>query len=280
MKSIDPQKNYNAVRGAVLKTFELSKDFDASKNIIKSSQLGKGEKNGIEAELVFFEKFFGKVKPTKNFGEKADFVEAGRNVFFDVTTSLTWKNPMDYVEMEAAKGAKYKLALVNNRTKEINIIPVSVPKCAECGEQSFHIAQLLHMGHDAYQPLSENQIISVYCPSCESVERLEDYSFIMHSPFLTAQEMTDVVEPSQEERRKALLSGTMDIIHCLSKTSGKVLFGLCEKAYLMTDHRGSGEYGTYLYWKKPCARNLMESFVDFSIIGDTENIVITKEDTN
>jgi hypothetical protein len=217
----------------------------------------------------------GKVIPTKNFGEKSDFMSISGREFFDVTTDLTWKNPEEYVKLELSKKAKYRIALVNVKTKTIDVIPIAVPRCTECDGKSFYIVHLLHQGYDAYQPLSKSQIISVYCPSCENVERELDYNFIMHSPLLLSQELTDVTEPSAEERKRLLLHETMEIIRFLSVTSGKILFGLGEKAFLMTDQHGEGTYGTYLYWKKPCSSQLISNFLDFHIIDDTESLIIT-----
>lgn len=97
-----PAALFNKVRRHMFSVYEKTRDFDKSLQVLKSYRIIRPWKHGLKAELLFYDKFYTKLKldPLLDAGVKADFsgVRNKKAVNFDVTTNLEYKDINKYVD--------------------------------------------------------------------------------------------------------------------------------------------------------------------------------------
>ena len=268
-----PAALFNKVRHHMFSIYEKTHDFDKSLEVLKRYALVKPAKHGLKAELLFYDKFYAKLKldPLLDAGVKADFsgIRNRKPVNFDVTTNLQYKDINKYADVVQRKRKRYELALVNLKSEEVEFFPLRFPICQECGLFSHYVLLMSRPSRDVTWSQSTSQAIVRHCPSCWEFEIVEEYSYYISSTLLALKESLSLqaCEESRDPNFDAdefLRTESIPIVQSFEGESRKLISALSEGDYIITDPRDAdGYYGGRILWVHPLATRFFGDIINY-----------------
>jgi hypothetical protein len=268
-----PAALFNKIRRHVFSVYEKTHDLDNALEVLKSYQVIRPWKHGLKAELLFYDKFYTKLKldPLLDAGVKADFSGVRKNnaVNFDVTTNLQYKNINKYADVLQRKRKRYEIALVHLRSEEVEFFPLRFPICHECGLFSHYVLFMSRPSRDVTWSQSTSQALIRHCPSCWEFEIVEEYSYYISSILLTLDELLSL--QSHEESRdpsfdpdKFIKTESISMVQSFESESRKLISAFAEGDYVVTDPRNAdGYFGGRILWTHPLADRFFGDIFDY-----------------
>lgn len=233
--------------------------------MIKKWKINKRWKNGFIGELVFYDAYRDKLKLAPIEVAKADFhgFEKKKETFYQVTTSLAYKDPNDFLDF-VKRGKNYTIVLVDPKNYDIEFMPLKLPICKECGSFAHYIFYLNPPTSKMarYSDISDWQDIIQYCNNCEAEpSELETFNYLIHSPIAEAKEIE--AEQICPETRisgwrydRHLRSVGEHLAKFAKGLSQRIISGVAENEYVVTDRHGGGYWAGKLLWKHPLMKDL------------------------
>jgi hypothetical protein len=163
-----------------------TRGIDGALDLLRRSRVNERWKKGVKAEILFYDVFREKkhLSPLLDV-MKADFVgvERGRNVYYDVTTNLSFKDPRQYTDY-LKKNRRYEIVVVDLDELKFDFIPLRFPICDYCGELSYYLFHLCFPMSETWRvnEVSDNQDLVKYCLSCDDYETVESFSYLIPLP--------------------------------------------------------------------------------------------------
>jgi len=263
------------IRHHVFSVFEKTGDIDSSLAVIHAYSLPKILTRtftaGLNAELLVYSKEGSRLKlePLLDAGVKADFtgIRKGSPVNIDVTTNLEYKDVNTYADVIRRKKKSYEIALVDLRKEEIQFFPLRFPICQDCGRFSHYILYMARPPRSVFFLASEYQVIYEHCPHCWSFRQVEyNDSYFVHSILYSLQERTgDQFQPETADpdfdADQFLIKESISTVKFFEKLTGKMLSGIAEEEYVITDPRDADGYWTArILWKHPLAKDIDDEY--------------------
>jgi len=272
-KQEHPAELFNKVRRHMFSVYEKTHDFDKALEVLNSYQISKAWKHGLKAELLFYNKFYTKLKldPLLDAGVKADFsgVRNRQAVNFDVTTNLEYKDINKYANVVQRKRKRYEIALVNLKSEEVEFFPLRFPICQECGLFSHYILFMSRPSRDVTWSQSTSQALIRHCPNCWEFEIVEEYSYYIPSILVELEELLSL-QASEETRdpkfnvNNFVKTESISLVQSFESESQKLISALSEGDYIITDPRNAdGYYGGRILWVHPLAKGFFGDTIDY-----------------
>lgn len=194
----------NDIEGSIQKALKTA---EINNRILK---LTPQHYKGLKGEIIFYGTKFESLDldPLMEIGHvPADFRSQKTNQYYDVTT-----NP-DYKDIEGFNrndSRELMIAVVDIKSKEIELIPTSFPTCPDCGDCLHYIYFLEDLN-------SKNQELVLYCCNCFYSKEVEcsNHFFSAQSDF-EAEFITDE-ERNTSEAQKFLNDWLTDISNSAKK---------------------------------------------------------------
>ncbi|WP_321431119.1 DUF4365 domain-containing protein [uncultured Methanolobus sp.] len=126
---------------AFLDSFKMNHDMeeslqialDTAKEANKNLELSINQYNTLKGQIIFYAKKHDlfELKLDDKLGDKpADFYSPNTNRYFDILTNPDYADIEDYLRCDSKE---YKIAYVDTKSEEIEIIPTVFPTCPKCG---------------------------------------------------------------------------------------------------------------------------------------------------
>lgn len=270
-KKEHPAALFNKVRHHMFSIYEKTHDFDKSLEVLKRYPLVKPAKHGLKAELLFYDKFYTKLKldPLLDAGVKADF-SGTRNrkpVNFDVTTNLQYKDINKYANVVQKKRKRYELALVNLKSEDVEFFPLRFPICPKCGLFSHYVLFMSRPSSEMTSFFSTGQALIRHCPKCFEFDIVEEYSYQIPSIFVELEDVYEMYEVTRDlkfDPDNFIKTESISIVQSFESESRKLISAFSEGDYIITDRRdASGYYGGRILWAHPLAERYFGDIIEY-----------------
>lgn len=264
-------QEFNNIRRIIFSTFHKTgsaKAFEYLEGYKK--KLGLTGYSGLRAELNFYKDYLKEFKLTvgADVGDHTDFSGSlGSEVYrFDVTTNLDYKKLKDYEPLQKSANAKYKIALVKQNGDLDELIDINFPFCTDCEEgRLMDIGILLGANYNSHgeNQSTNDQVLIGACSHCDyyqeqkriSTHFLLDYETEIRNEldndYDRIEYLASIGKKAEFNIDKVVSKHTNNVLPYLHTQFDKILFGLGERNYNITDPRdGDGYFYTKLRWRK------------------------------
>ena len=270
-KKEHPAALFNKARHHMFSVYEKTQDFDKSLEVLKKYRLIRPSKYGLKAELLFYDRFYTKLKldPLLDAGVKADFsgVRNKKPVNFDVTTNIEYKDINKYVNVVQRKKKLYEIALVNLKSEEVEFFPLRFPICPECGLFSHYVLFMSRPSSEMTSFFSTGQALIRHCPKCYEFSTVEEYSYQIPSIFVELEDVYEMYEETRDPKfdpDNFIKTESISIVQSFESESQKMISAFSEGDYIVTDPRNaSGYYGGRILWVHPLADPFFGDTIDY-----------------
>jgi len=270
-KKEHPAALFNKARHHMFSVYEKTQDFDKSLEVLKKYRLIRPSKYGLKAELLFYDRFYTKLKldPLLDAGVKADFsgVRNKKPVNFDVTTNIEYKDINKYVNVVQRKKKRYEIALVNLKSEEVEFFPLRFPICPECGLFSHYVLFMSRPSSEMTLSLSTGQALIRHCAHCFEFNLVKEYSHYIPSIFIELQDVYEMYEETRDPNfnpDKFVKNESISIVQSFESESQKMISAFAEGDYIVTDPRdASGYHGGRILWVHPLADRFFGDIIDY-----------------
>jgi len=178
------------------KEYEKSKDSEeALQKALNTARINKGTLNltpmcfaGLEGEIIFYGRYnetldFDLLPDTKK--THADFHSPITQKYYDVTTNIDYKDLGKYIRDE---NREYLLSCVDRKSREVELIPTSFPKCPNCSSPAHYVVYLDDTKMTTFDSFCDYpyQVLKLYCCNCQYSEELKTSECGLNDPYKMA----------------------------------------------------------------------------------------------
>ncbi|ODS40956.1 hypothetical protein BEH94_10710 [Candidatus Altiarchaeales archaeon WOR_SM1_SCG] len=198
----------------------LQKALNTAKITQKKLNLTQRHFAGLEGEVIFYGKYdetldFDLLPDTKK--THADFHSPITQKYYDVTTNIDYKDLGKYIRDE---NREYLLSCVDRKSREVELIPTSFPKCPNCSSPAHYVVYLDDTKMTTFDSFCDYpyQVLKLYCCNCQYSEELKTLECGLNDPYRMAYEELEceyylnISYPNNKEKLRTLDKRMDDLI--------------------------------------------------------------------